>query len=75
MTFEKFILTLNEEWHNTHNSYDYAKAAYEAGQKAERETCAKEAMLFGMKHDCTWKHSQAIAAKCIAEAIRQRGEK
>lgn len=37
MTFDEFLLKHNEEWHNTHNACDYAKAAYEAGRKSLQE--------------------------------------
>lgn len=31
MTFQDFILIKNEEWHNEHNKYDYALAAWDSG--------------------------------------------
>ena len=43
--FEKWLDTneLDEEWHNTHNACDYARAAYAAGAAEMRERCAFEA--------------------------------
>jgi hypothetical protein len=73
-SFEKWLNNneCNEEWFKTHNVCDYAKAAFLAGQEAEREECAKlaEGCYLTIFHI----NGQITMRDRIAAAIKARGK-
>lgn len=66
MTFDEFLLTLDEQWHDQHNACDYAKAAWDAAI----DSAAKIAESNILAPPGQWGKGAAYNAEKIAKAIR-----
>lgn len=68
---EKMSNSFEEWFENDTNLAGKNRSTAKLAWNAALLHAAEIAMNYGMKHDCTFKHSQAIAAKEIAAKLRK----
>lgn len=72
MTFDDFILTLDEQWHNTHNSYDYARAAWNMALQQVANTINQYDLGDVNReddYDTGYYHAKQVALAAVGELV------